>query len=209
MSAANASARDPALPDCFATNLYFDRTHNINAVKVLPGEFYATADDMLLVTVLGSCVSACIRDPQLGIGGMNHFMLPEGDSSGPIGNAARYGAYAMEVLINQLIKLGAVRSRLEAKVFGGGQIIAGMTQTDIGARNAAFVKTFLRDEGIPIAASDLGDIYPRKVYFFPAAGRVRVKRLRDMHNNTIVERESTYRSRLVQEPSGGDVELFI
>jgi chemotaxis protein CheD len=140
---------------------------------------------------------------------MNHFMLPDADAGGPAGNAARYGAYAMEVLINELIKLGAVRSRLEAKVFGGGQIIANMKFTDIGKRNAAFVRTFLRDEGIRVAAEDLGDTCPRKVYFFPASGRVLVKRLRDLHNNTIVERETTYRSRLVEAPSGGDVELFI
>jgi chemotaxis protein CheD len=209
MVIARDAAPDHAVPDCFATNFYLDRVHDIDAVKVLPGEFYATACDMLLVTVLGSCVSACIRDPQLGIGGMNHFMLPDADAGGPAGNAARYGAYAMEVLINELIKLGAVRSRLEAKVFGGGQIIANMKFTDIGKRNAAFVRTFLRDEGIRVAAEDLGDTCPRKVYFFPASGRVLVKRLRDLHNNTIVERETTYRSRLVEAPSGGDVELFI
>ena len=123
VAVASAGARDAALPDCFATNLYFDRTYDSHAVKVLPGEFYATPKDLLLVTVLGSCVAACIRDPELGIGGMNHFMLPDTDSAGPAGNAARYGSYAMEMLINQLIKLGAVRARLEAKVFGGGAVI--------------------------------------------------------------------------------------
>ena len=127
VSAGSGGTRDNVSPDCFATNLYFDRVHGINAVKVLPGEFYATPDELLLVTVLGSCVAACIRDPQLGIGGMNHFMLPDTDSAGPAGNAARYGSYAMEMLINHLIKLGAVRSRLEAKVFGGGAVIAGMS----------------------------------------------------------------------------------
>ena len=203
-----AAPRLDAVPDCFATNLYFDRAHNTDAAKVLPGEFFATGTDMLLVTVLGSCVAACIRDPELGIGGMNHFMLPEADSAGPAGNAARYGSYAMEMLINQLIKLGAVRSRLEAKVFGGGSVIAGMTQVNVGERNAKFVLQFLRTEGIRVAARDLNDIYPRKVYYFPASGRVLVKKLLNTHNQTIVERETTYRTRLVSAPAGGDIELF-
>lgn len=209
VSAGTGGTRDGAAPDCFATNLYFDRVHAINAVKVLPGEFYATAEDLLLVTVLGSCVAACIRDPQLGIGGMNHFMLPDTDTAGPAGNAARYGSYAMEMLINHLIKLGAVRSRLEAKVFGGGAVIAGMTQANIGERNAEFVLRFLRTEGIPVVARDLADIYPRKVYFFPGAGRVLVKKLRNVHNDTIVTRETDYRSRLSRAPAGGDIELFV
>ena len=205
---ASASAREPAVPECFATNLYFDRAHDTQAVKVLPGEFYATSKDLLLVTVLGSCVAACIRDPELGIGGMNHFMLPDSDS-GPAGNAARYGTYAMEVLINHLIKLGAVRARLEAKVFGGGAVIAGMTQANVGERNAEFVLKFLRTEGIRVVARDLNDIFPRKVYFFPASGRVMVKKLRNMHNNTIATREIDYRSRLSHAPAGGEVELFV
>ena len=209
VSAGSGGTRDNVSPDCFATNLYFDRVHGINAVKVLPGEFYATPDELLLVTVLGSCVAACIRDPQLGIGGMNHFMLPDTDSAGPAGNAARYGSYAMEMLINHLIKRGAVRSRLEAKVFGGGAVIAGMTQANIGERNAEFVLRFLRTEGIPVVARDLADIYPRKVYFFPGAGRVLVKKLRNVHNDTIVTREIDYRSRLSRAPSGGDIELFV
>jgi len=207
--ARSATARSVAVPDCFATNLYFDRVHQTNAVKVLPGEFYATGEDMLLVTVLGSCVAACIRDPELGIGGMNHFMLPDADSAGPAGNAARYGSYAMEMLINHLIKLGAVRARLEAKVFGGGSVIAGMTQANVGERNADFVLQFLRTEGIRVAARDLNDIYPRKVYYFPASGRVLVKKLLNTHNQTIVTRESDYRSRLIREPAGGEVELFV
>lgn len=211
MSAAVAalSAREPAPPECFATNLYHDRTHGIDAVKVLPGEFYATPKDLLLVTVLGSCVAACIRDPDLGVGGMNHFMLPDADSAGPAGNAARYGSYAMEMLINHLIKLGAARDRLEAKVFGGGSVIAGMTHANVGERNAEFVLKFLRTEGIRVVARDLNDVFPRKVYYFPASGRVMVKKLRNMHNNTIAERETSYRSRLVSEPAGGEVELFI
>jgi chemotaxis protein CheD len=195
-------------PDCFATNLYFDRVHQSDAAKILPGEFYATDADMLLVTVLGSCVAACIRDPELGIGGMNHFMLPDSDAGGPAGNAARYGTYAMEMLINHLIKLGADRRRLEAKVFGGASVIAGMTQTNVGERNGEFVIKFLSTEGVRVIARDLADIYPRKVYYFSATGRVLVKKLRDMHNNTIAARETDYRAKLVKAPSGGEIDLF-
>jgi chemotaxis protein CheD len=209
MSAAVVPARAEAAPDCFASNLYFDRVHQTDAAKILPGEFYATGAGMLLVTVLGSCVAACIRDPERGVGGMNHFMLPDSDSAGPAGNAARYGTYAMEMLINHLIKLGAVRTRLEAKVFGGGSVIAGMTQVNIGERNGEFVLKYLRTEGIRVVARDLADIYPRKVYYFPKTGRVMVKKLRNAHNDTIAVREKDYGSRLSHTPAGGEVELFV
>jgi chemotaxis protein CheD len=192
-----------------AGNLYFDRSHDRQAAKVLPGEYYVTDADMVLVTVLGSCVSACIRDPLFGIGGMNHFMLPDAArDAGPLSASARYGTYAMEVLINQLLKKGARRSALEAKVFGGGNVMRGLTQANVGQRNADFVLKFLETENIPVRASDLVDKYPRKVYFFPQSGRVLVKRLRDMHNGTIIERERDYGSRLQVAPVGGDVELF-
>jgi chemotaxis protein CheD len=193
-----------------ATNRYFDRIHNRQAAKVLPGEYYVTDREMLLVTVLGSCVSACIRDTESGIGGMNHFMLPNagGDADGPNSHSARYGAYAMELLINQLLKLGARRESLEAKVFGGGNVLAGLTHANVGERNARFVLGFLSLEGIRIAAKDLMLDHPRKVYYFPESGRVRVKRLRTMHNDTIMVREMEYRSRLQVEDKAGEVELF-
>lgn len=193
-----------------APNLYFDRTHDIEAAKLLPGEYYATGRNMLLVTVLGSCVAACIRDGELGIGGMNHFMLPDAGEQfdAPVSASARYGNYAMEMLINQLIKLGARRDRLEAKVFGGGNVMSGLTVANVGERNADFVLNYLATERIPVLAQDLVDIYPRKVYYFPATGKVRIKKLREMHNGTIMERERSYGSRLRGGPIQGDVELF-
>src|SRR3954470_4591854 len=117
----------------FATNVYYDRTFDCDAAKILPGEYYYTGKDMLIVTVLGSCVSACIRDRVSGIGGMNHFMLPDGgDASNPLISAsARYGTYAMEVLINELLKSGARRENLEAKVFGGGNVLRGLTALNV------------------------------------------------------------------------------
>ncbi|MDH4191445.1 MAG: chemoreceptor glutamine deamidase CheD, partial [Betaproteobacteria bacterium] len=191
-AAARALARsEVAPPECFATNLYWDRTHSIQAAKLLPGEFYATDRNMLLVTVLGSCVAACIRDKERGIGGMNHFMLPEsGETSDPMGSAARYGSYAMEVLINHLLKLGARRGALQAKVFGGGNVIPHMTHANVGGRNSRFVKEFLQEENIPIIASSLEDTCPRKVYYFAQTGKVLMKRLWATRNNTIAEREA-------------------
>jgi len=193
-----------------ASNLYFDRGFDSQAVKLLPGEYYVTNKDMLLVTVLGSCVAACIRDNLSGIGGMNHFMLPDGggDTKSPMNASARYGTYAMEVLINQLLKLGARRSNLEAKVFGGGNVLDGLTVANVGQRNSDFVLKFLAMEQIKVVAQDLVDIYPRKVYFFPKNSKVMVRKLRTTHNNTISLREKDYRTHLLKKDASGEVELF-
>jgi len=193
----------------FATNLYYDRTFDCEAAKILPGEYYFTNKDMLIVTVLGSCVSACIRDRTTGLGGMNHFMLPDGGGAGsPVSASARYGTYAMEILINDLLKAGAKRENLEAKVFGGGAVLKGFTAINVGERNAAFVLNFLKTERIRVVAEDLNDIHPRKVYFFPRTGKVLVKKLMQTHNDTLVKREVEYASRLKKAPVGGEIDLF-
>jgi chemotaxis protein CheD len=201
---------DHGFEEVLSPHLYFDREHNAEAAKILPGEYFATGRDMVLVTVLGSCVCACIRDRVNKIGGMNHFMLPDSgqDKNNPLGESARYGVYAMEVLINQLLKMGAKRSNLEAKVFGGASVLRGFTVNNVGERNAEFVLQFLKTEKIQVVAEDLLDIYPRKVYFFPATGRVRVKNLRQVHNDTIISREAEYNTRLHYSKLEGDVELF-
>ena len=193
-----------------APNLYYDRNFNLDAAKILPGEYYVTSRDMVLVTVLGSCVAACIRDSHSGIGGMNHFMLPDtnADDSSPLSSSARYGTYAMEILINHITKMGARRAFLEAKVFGGGNVLKGFTVANVGQRNADFVLEFLATEKIRVAAQDLVDIYPRKIYYFPNSGKVLVKKLRNIHNDTIVDRENDYSSRLQKSKVEGDVELF-
>lgn len=193
----------------FATNVYYDRTFDCDAAKILPGEYYYTGKDMLIVTVLGSCVSACIRDRVRGLGGMNHFMLPDGgDPGNPVSASMRYGSYAMEVLINDLLKAGARREHLEAKVFGGGAVLRGFSAMNVGERNASFVMQFLKTERIPVLAEDLNDIYPRKVYFFPRTGKVLVKKLMQTHNDTLAKRELDYASRLKVAPVGGDIDLF-
>ncbi len=194
----------------FATNVYYDRTFECDAAKILPGEFYFTGKDMLIVTVLGSCVSACIRDRVSGVGGMNHFMLPDGggDVDNPISASMRYGTYAMEVLINELLKAGAKRENMEAKVFGGGNVLRGFTAINVGQRNAQFVLDYLRTERMRVIAEDLNDIYPRKVYFFPKTGKVLVKKLKVEHNDTLKKRELDYARRLTTTSVGGEVDLF-
>lgn len=189
-------------------NLYYDRQFQMTAAKILPGEYYATNRDIVIVTVLGSCVSLCLRDRKSGIGGMNHFMLPHSENNTLVSHSARYGTYAMELLINHLIKLGARRENFEAKLFGGGAVLKGFTLANVGERNAMFALDYLKTENIPLVAKDLLDEFPRKVYYFPATGRVLVKKLRTAHNNTIVEREREYEFRLDQQPVAGDVELF-
>ena len=194
----------------FATNVYYDRTFDCDAAKILPGEYYYTGKNMLIVTVLGSCVSACIRDRITGLGGMNHFMLPDGggDAGSPVSASMRYGTFAMEVLINDLLKAGARRENLEAKVFGGGAVLRGFTAMNVGERNAAFVMNFLKTERIPVLAEDLNDIHPRKVYFFPKTGKVLVKKLMQTQNDTLAKRELDYAKRLKVEPVGGEIDLF-
>ncbi|MFZ2392577.1 MAG: chemoreceptor glutamine deamidase CheD [Rhodoferax sp.] len=163
-----------------ATRHFFDREFALPAVKLLPGEYYVTARDMVLTTVLGSCVSACVRDSTTGIGGMNHFMLPEdaNPASRDAVAAMRYGVYAMEMLLNELLKAGARRERLEAKVFGGGAVLANMTMLNIGDRNADFVLRYLQTEQVRIVAQDLRGSLPRRINYFPASGRVAMRKLR-------------------------------
>jgi chemotaxis protein CheD len=193
----------------FASHIYHDRSFNCQAAKILPGEYYFTSDDMMITTVLGSCVSACIRDRVSGIGGMNHFMLPDGgnDADSPISSSMRYGTYAMEILINEVLKAGARRENLEAKVFGGGAVLRGFNAINVGERNAKFVKDYLRTENIRITAEDLNDIWPRKVNYFPRSGKVMVKKLKS--TDPILEvKERDYAGKLAQKPVGGDIDLF-
>jgi chemotaxis protein CheD len=180
--------------------------------SILPGEFFVSREPMVVYTVLGSCISACIRDPIVGVGGMNHFMLPEpkahqsGDSWG--GESTRYGSFAMESLINEILKRGGLKSRLEIKLFGAGKIYEG--NIDIGANNAAWVIEYLKSEGLATVKTDLGDVFPRKVYYFTDSGRVMMKKLERLKNKTIFERENEYASKIKQreqEPVE-DVTLF-
>jgi chemotaxis protein CheD len=204
----------PMLPAFSHMQCFWDPALESWNVKILPGEYYVTRGDEAISTVLGSCISVCVRDPVRNVGGMNHFMLPEDASTGPnnwldpsAGLATRYGSYAMESLLNDLLKLGATRERLEIKVFGGGRVLSGMT--DVGARNIAFIHSFIELEGYRVAAEDVGGTQPRKVVYFPASGRVRMRRLRPVENRIISHHEQLYLASLGNKAaSGGDVELF-
>jgi len=189
---------------------YFDKRFQLEAVKILPGQCYAAQRDVMIVTVLGSCVSACLWDATVRVGGMNHFMLPgTGPSQRDVASlSARLGVYAMELLLNQVVKLGATRDRLVAKVFGGGKVLDGMDTLNVGDRNGAFVLEFLQEEGIPVVASDLYDVWPRKVYFFPKTGKVLVKKLRELRNDTVGRREHDYLNRMSRAAASGEFELF-
>ncbi len=179
-------------------------------IKVPMGKFYITTRaDEVIVTILGSCVSACIRDVQTGIGGMNHFMLAS-DTAGQWGNdqkSTRYGNFAMEKLINELIKAGCPRERMEIKVFGGGNVTD--TRNQIGTQNAEFVLRYLQDEGLTCAARDLGGPYPRRIQYFPATGRVVRKLLTGGDRDVIVREESEYAKKLITTKSiAGEVQIF-
>ncbi len=190
---------------------YWDKAHGVWAAKILPGEYYVTSGDEMIVTVLGSCISACIRDNVTGLGGMNHFMLPQSGANFQaggvdVGEAARYGNYAMEHMINDILKHGGRRENLEVKITGGGKILRNMT--DVGLKNITFVKHYIWTEGLSLLNEDVGDIYPRKVQYFPQSGRLRVKKLRAMHNDTIVRREVDYGQNLRKAAIVGETELF-
>jgi chemotaxis protein CheD len=172
-----------------------------------------TRNDEVLTTVLGSCVSACVRDTRLQVGGMNHFMLPLDGSNGEsvwgtaVSAATRYGNVAMERLINDILKLGGRRQDLEIKLVGGGHVLADMS-TDIGARNIEFVRDYMKDEGFHVAVEDLGDHYPRRVVYFPQSGRMRVRKLTAVRDTGLVAQEREYLQKLGSTDVAGEIELF-
>lgn len=187
-----------------ASFFWFDTQFGNDAVKVLPGQYFVHADDILIMTTLGSCIAACLWDREQRIGGLNHFMLPEGASSD-----GRYGSYAMELLINEMLRRGASRAALEAKVFGGAQVIAGMDTMNVGERNTRFVLEYLQTERIPVVSRDVLDVHPRKVCFMPASGRVVVKRLRPTDASALLQQDRAAAQRARPLASeGGSVELF-
>lgn len=192
-----------------ASFFWFEAQFQREAVKVLPGEYFVSSDDILIMTTLGSCIAACLWDPRAKVGGLNHFMLPEGGADASATNAGRYGSFAMEVLINELLKRGASRSTLEAKVFGGGQVIAEMSTMNVGERNTRFVLDYLKTEHIPVVSKDVLGIYPRKVCFLPASGKAMIKRLTLTHAAVILAQERAAAQVATRTAdSGGSVDLF-
>jgi chemotaxis protein CheD len=200
-----------ALPGFEHIKRAWNDTYGAYSARLKPGEFYVTKNDEGIYTTLGSCISACMRDRVSGIGGMNHFMLPASVEEGSwktagLGSATRYGNFAMEYLINEILKNGGSRKNLEVKLFGGGCIVEKMS--NIGMDNIDFAHDYIKTEGLHVTSEDLGDIFPRMVVYFPATGKVRVKRLRSLHNNTVVELETNYLRTIEAKPVSGEIELF-
>jgi chemotaxis protein CheD len=186
----------------------FDANEHVRVIKVLSGHWHvSTHSDEMCTTVLGSCVSACIRDPVARVGGMNHFLLPgdEGADS-QISLSARYGVFAMESLINGLLKAGGRKDRLEVKVFGGGNVIN--HSVPIGTRNAEFIRGFLRREGLHIVSEDLEGLYPRRVHYYPHTGKVMLRHLQRRDDLIVVAEEDSYSRKVSTQPVEGEIELF-
>lgn len=195
-----AQARKPGEASFF----FYDAHFKNDAVKILPGEYFVHDEDMLIMTTLGSCIAACIYDRNAKVGGMNHFMLPDG-----AGDSGRYGSYAMELLINEMMKRGANRMTMEAKVFGGGQVVSGMTTMNVGERNTNFVMDYLKTERIPIVSKDVLDVYPRKVCFLPGSGKAMVKRLAPTNTDALIAQDRAAAQKAVPASTGGgSVDLF-
>jgi chemotaxis protein CheD len=188
-----------------ASFFFYDAHFKNEACKVLPGEFFVYDEDILVMTTLGSCIAACIWDRDRRIGGMNHFLLPHDRNGGASG---RYGSFAMDLLIGELVKRGARRESMEAKVFGGGAVISGMNSINVGQQNTEFVLHYLKTERIPIVSKDVLDIYPRKVCFLPASGKAMVKRLASANVEALAAQERAAASRAEPVSAGGSVDLF-
>jgi chemotaxis protein CheD len=182
-----------------AAFFFHDAHFRCAAVKVLPGEHFVHDEDVAIMTTLGSCIAACLWDRERRIGGMNHFMLPAGNAA----DGGRYGAFAMELLIGELVKRGATRSTMEAKVFGGGAVVSGMNSLNVGERNTAFVLDYLKTERIVVVSKDVLGIHARKVCFLPASGKAMVKRLASTNTEALAAQE-----RAAVRTGGGSVELF-
>ena len=213
------SAEKSTWPSCCHNFKHIARTWDRGlesvSARILPGEYYVTQNQEAITTVLGSCISACIRDPRLGIGGMNHFMLPadaggDGQWAGSDALVTRYGVAAMESLINDLMKLGSRKANMEVKLFGGGKILA-MDMLNVGERNIEFVRQFTQIEGLSVVAQDLGGPHPRKVIYFPTTGKVKIRRLRSLQTKVVAAQEKAYETTLSKQDdtsAGGEIDLF-
>ena len=205
------TARPAVLAGFESIKSYWDAQHKLHAARILPGEYYISIGDEIISTVLGSCISACIRDPSAKIGGMNHFMLPESTDSDPhsrdiTNTSARYGSYAMEHMINTILANGGRRERLEIKLFGGGKVL--QSATNVGSRNIQFVQNYLHMEDLPVNSEDLGGLHPRKVLYFPHSGRVLMKKLPINENQEVSKVEIKYQHSIEEKPVAGEIDLF-
>lgn len=214
MTALRPAVPAPSFEGFTHVHRYWDARENAVMARVQPGEFYVGRGEEIALTILGSCVSACIYLPRFRIGGMNHFMLPEGQRGDQdrwnrldkTAASTRYGNFAMERLINELIKAGARRDELEVKLVGGGRMWS--SHTDVGSRNIAFVQEYLRTERLRVVASDVGGDHARRVHYHLGTGKLRVLKLTSTSVNEVRAAEERYKATVEKEPVGGDVELF-
>ena len=188
---------------------YYDQVSEVTVVKVFSGDCYSTSKQgEMLVTVLGSCIAACRRDPIAKVGGMNHFLLPDSNNVGD--SPTRYGAYAMEKLVNDLLKKGAQKERLEVKIFGGGNVIKSTAM--IGDKNVNFIKSYLKTEGLKVEQEDLGGTSPRRIHYYPDSGKVMMRKLNRKEDfENVTKEESDYQSAITikaDKGAEGGVELF-
>jgi chemotaxis protein CheD len=216
------AAAAPAAPPADATSLqrlrdrsrrpgeasffFYDARLRRDAVKVLPGEYFVHDQDLAVCTTLGSCIAACLWDRERRVGGLNHFMLPDGTADGA--DAGRYGTHAMELLVNALLARGAARATLEAKVFGGAAVVSGMQSLNVGEQNTRFVLDYLRTERIPVISHDVLGVHPRKLVWLPASGTAMVKRLALERADAVAALEHAASLRARPDAAGGTVELF-
>ena len=205
--AASKRTPPPALPGFEKAHRYWEDASQSWIAQILPGEYYVTSSDEIVATVLGSCVSTCIRDTRTGLGGMNHFMLPHDPGRDKDGEAMRYGCFAIERLINELLKRGAKRGYLEVKVFGGGHVLPGVG-SDIGNTNVQFVRQYLREEGLAMRSEDVGGNCGRRLRYFPATGKALVKHLDMTDAKAVALQDSAHQKSLRTQRVHGDVELF-
>ncbi len=190
---------------------YYDQNMELTVVKLMTGDCYVTGEPgEMLVTILGSCISVCMRDPVVGAGGMNHILLPGNSNTalekGDPGYSTRFGAFAMEELINGIMKLGGKKERLEVKMFGGGNVIKNSAM--IGTKNINFVKEFLKNEGLKVVSQDVGGTHPRRIHYYPDTGRLMLRQLKRKEDMEIVNREKDYESKIIKPAPSSDVELF-
>ena len=185
---------------------YWDAELEHYATKIKPGEYYVTRDDEVIVTVVGCCVAVCVRDPVAQVGGMNHFLLPIGKSGGLDSYASSHGMFAMEELVNEILRLGRHKHRLEVKLFGGAGLTTALQR--VGEANADFAKRFLVEESLASRGGDLGGKVARKICYYPRTGRVQLKKLETLRNQTVQNREQAYLDNLFESHVIGDIELF-
>jgi len=195
---------EPAFTQPPTERRYFHEVEQRWLINVPAENLYVTAEDVVLCTTLGSCVSACVHDPTAGLGALNHFLLPENPAGAALNEELRYGCHSMEQLLDELIEMGARRETLQAKIFGGG--CSGSLGAGVGSANVAFVTKWLASERVNVVAQDVGGEWARQLRYYPVSGRARVRRLLMSRRPGVVREECGVAGRLILPPAIEDEE---